>query len=102
MMEGRQFVSVAAREEADGGRYPVSVCDWADGTVPGGREKLMIEWLSLGNEGSPAADLRSCFQYISSRDVPLACVGVRDGDGRALFRGSQYFMADEVEVLSVM
>ncbi|CEM02013.1 unnamed protein product [Vitrella brassicaformis CCMP3155] len=58
--------------------------------------------LWLGVSGRPAADIRSCYQYTYSRDVPAGYMGVRDSDDDALLGGSKYFHADEIEVLHVM
>ncbi|CEL98330.1 unnamed protein product [Vitrella brassicaformis CCMP3155] len=77
---------------------------WGD-RLPVGGAKLWIGaiggWLELGCEGGVAADMRSCRHIISSHRVLEGYVGVRDEYGRALFGGSEEFMADEVEVIRV-
>jgi len=65
--------------------------------------KLTIgRWLWLGHQGGAADDMRSCRQIILRDDVPDGYVGVMNEDGIALLGGSAAFMADEVEVLSVV
>jgi len=68
------------------------------------RAKLVIDgiggWLWLGC--GAAADLRSCRHGMCSVAVPDGYVGVRDEHGNAQFGGSHIFMADEVEVLTVV
>jgi len=64
-------------------------------------------FLYLGSDnihGPPAADIRSCYQFTYSGYVPEGYTGVRDDDGygSALLGGSEYFKADEIEVLSSM
>ncbi|CEL92663.1 unnamed protein product [Vitrella brassicaformis CCMP3155] len=64
-------------------------------------------WLGAGSRdsGRPAADVRRCAQAIDSNYVPVGYMGVReqDGDspffGHTLLGGSEYFTADEIEVL---
>ena len=67
------------------------------------------EFLCLGCEGGAANDMRSCRQYIPScRQLIHRCfaregyVGAKDKDGSAVFGGSEFFMADEVEVLTAV
>ncbi|CEL98351.1 unnamed protein product [Vitrella brassicaformis CCMP3155] len=71
-----------------------------DGTVNWGG-KLEIDGLRLGCEGGAVIDMRSCRQSIAGCLVPDGYVGVRDEYGDAVFGGSEYFMADEVEVICV-
>ncbi|CEM19536.1 unnamed protein product [Vitrella brassicaformis CCMP3155] len=87
--EYRQWVEVAGRK----------------GNVEGGNVYIG-GLLSLGDSGTvdgpPAADIRSCYQWTDSEDVPEDYTGERDGDGDAVLGGSQEFIADEIEVLSVV
>ena len=76
------------------------------------RAKLVIGcYLWLGYKGlwwgyecsAAATDMRRCRQVISFEDdVPEGYVGVRDEDGDAVFGGSPDFMADDLEVLTVV
>jgi len=91
--EGSRDVGVAGRE----------------GQVDNGSKLNIGWWLSLGYgtparlgcEGGAADDMRSCSQFIPHYDLPDGYEGVRHERGRALFGGSEEFMADEVEVLTV-
>ena len=47
-------------------------------------------------------DVRSCWQYTASDNVPEGYTGVRDDDGDAVLGGSIEFMAEEIEVLRVV
>ncbi|CEM27066.1 unnamed protein product [Vitrella brassicaformis CCMP3155] len=53
------------------------------------------------DDGPPAADIRSFYQWTHSDNEPEGYTGVRD-DSDALLGGSLEFVADEVEVLSVV
>ncbi|CEL94333.1 unnamed protein product [Vitrella brassicaformis CCMP3155] len=63
-------------------------------------------WLSLGlghgDSDRPAADIRSCMQITGSRMVPEGYTGEWDEYGDAVLGGSDFFHADEIEVLHVM
>ncbi|CEL98349.1 unnamed protein product [Vitrella brassicaformis CCMP3155] len=83
--EGKWRVCVAGRE----------------GTVDGAKLWIGV-WLCLGYEGGAAGDVRSCRQLILNWVVPDGYVGVRNDYGYALFGGSEEFMADEVEVLTLV
>ncbi|CEL94354.1 unnamed protein product [Vitrella brassicaformis CCMP3155] len=52
------------------------------------------------NSGRPAADIRSCYQYTHSDDVPEGYTGEYHGGG-AVLGGSDFFHADKMEVLQV-
>ncbi|CEM28907.1 unnamed protein product [Vitrella brassicaformis CCMP3155] len=87
-MEGSRTMFVAGRE----------------GTGNGAKLEIVGfgVWLGLGCEGGAADDMRSCHHFILSDYLPEGYVGVRDEHGLAVFGGSQFFMADEVEVLTVV
>ncbi|CEM20306.1 unnamed protein product [Vitrella brassicaformis CCMP3155] len=86
-IESGQYVWVAGREKSGlGGNVGIGDNMW------------------LGVSGRPAADIRSCFQYTYSHQVPAGYVGVRCTDPAqcsALLGGSYQFCADEIEVLHV-
>ncbi|CEL94003.1 unnamed protein product [Vitrella brassicaformis CCMP3155] len=88
------------------GWLPVHVAG-REGRLPVHRAKLCIGGigcsLDLGCEDGAPADMRSCRHWLPSRYVRDGYVGVREGEyGIARFGGSEFFMADEVEVLTVV
>jgi len=90
----RQLTKIAAK-----GRETVNVAG-REGLTAAGAKLEIGGCLDLGCV--PAADdIRSCYQFIHSGDVPEGYMGVRYGFANALFGGSRMFMADNVEVLSV-
>ncbi|CEM02011.1 unnamed protein product [Vitrella brassicaformis CCMP3155] len=82
-----QYVIVAGREGSVGG----------GNVVIGG---LLCLGDGLGH-GWPAVDIRSCYQFTRSDNLPAGYVGLRDSDGHAVLGGSFRFRADEIEVLHV-
>jgi len=57
-------------------------------------------WLGYDGQGNgAAADIRSCGQRSARQYVPDGFRGKRDDKGRALFGGSELFVADELEIL---
>ncbi|CEM27169.1 unnamed protein product [Vitrella brassicaformis CCMP3155] len=86
-----------------GVRQPVGVAG-REGLTAEGLEKLWnCPWLYLGCEGGAAADdMRSCYQFIYSGCVPEGYVGPWSEYGNAAFGGRATFMADDVEVLTVV
>ncbi|CEM31378.1 unnamed protein product [Vitrella brassicaformis CCMP3155] len=86
--------------KVEGGKRAVWVAG-REGTVSGGKLVIALR-LWLGYKGGAPDDMRSCRHFTFSDDVPAGYVGVRDEYGDALFGGSEYFMADEVEVLTVV
>ncbi|CEM36482.1 unnamed protein product [Vitrella brassicaformis CCMP3155] len=62
---------------------------------------ILLGW-SGTSDGPPSADIRSCYQYTRSEYVPEGYMGVMDEEGDALLGGSQNFIVNEIEVLSVL
>jgi len=57
--------------------------------------------LGWGDNERPAADIRSCSQWLHGNDLPEGYTGETMYQGGAVFGGSEKFMADEIEVLQV-
>ncbi|CEL98338.1 unnamed protein product [Vitrella brassicaformis CCMP3155] len=101
--EGKWPVCVAGRDRATvrGARVRIGPCDWLGWGHGDGWFGWLGRWLGYGGGAAAAADIRSCRRFMWSWEVPEGYVGVRNEAGRALFGGSEEFMADEMEVIRV-
>mmetsp|Transcript_47287 Transcript_47287/g.118071 ORF Transcript_47287/g.118071 Transcript_47287/m.118071 type:complete len:98 (-) Transcript_47287:121-414(-) len=97
MGEGRQSVGVAGWRSP---HWPKLCIGW--GMRIGTFDRKGIYFDRKGNYLSSSDDVRSCSHAIVSRRIPEGYVGVRNWDDNAVFGCNEYFMANEMEVLTVV